>query len=169
MKRFFLFLIMCVMPLLSNAQTGRFEPGKLSDDELIRMQTQDIVSWLNLNEESKEKFIKEYSAFRKEIDAVAKSAAPIETESEAEIDKALQKNFDVSEKILEIRRKYYFRFKTFMQPSQIRDMYRIENESGRRMQNNGPMPPMPGDKRRMGPGPEGFNEPGGPELRRPRL
>jgi len=162
MKRLLLFAFLCALPLFSNAQPGRFEPEKLSDDELVRMQTRDIVSWLNLDDNSKEKFIKEYTAFRKEIDAVAKSAAaPVGTESEADIDKALQKNFEVSEKILDIRKKYYTRFKTFMQPSQIRDMYRIENESGRRMHDNPPMPPRqgegrPDDGKPMGPRPDNF-------------
>jgi len=148
MKRIFISLILCALPMLSNAQPGGFEPERLSDDEILRMQTRDIVSWLNLDGNTKDKFLKEYSAFRKEIDAVAKSAAaPVGTDNEADIDKALQKNFEVSEKILDIRKKYYSRFKAFLKPSQIREIYRIENESGRRMQNNPPMPPRHGEGR----------------------
>jgi len=169
MKRFFISLIICAFPMLSNAQPGGFEPERLSDDEILRMQTRDIVSWLNLDDNTKDKFIKEYSAFRKEIDAVSKSAAaPVGTDNEADIDKALQKNFEVSEKILDIRKKYYARFKTFMQPSQIREMYRIENESGRRMQNNPPMPPHHGEARPDNGRPDGGRPDGGrPDNGRP--
>lgn len=165
-------MVLCVFPFLSNAQPGGFAPEKLSDDELIGMQVRDIVSWLKLNDETKDRFIKEYTSFRKEIDAVARgAAAPVAAESEADIDKALQKNFEVSEKILDIRKKYYSRFKAFMQPSQIRDMYRIENESGKRMQGNPPMPPrsgQPAPAPAPAPGPGGFNGPSGPGFFEPR-
>jgi len=127
----------------------------ISDDEFIRMQTADLAMWLNLQGDTKEQFIKHYSEFRKEIDGVAKTAfrpGKEESQSESAIEKALLNNFDVSEKILAIRKKYFHIFRKFLEPSQIRLMYHLENESGKRMHNqpappagpDGPgMPPMP--------------------------
>jgi len=142
MKRTALILWFSLISLMGNAQPPEgFHPEKLSDDELISMQIKDIVSWLCLDEQTKSKFTKEYTAFRKEIDAVAKGTRPSkEEQSEEEIDKALQKNFEVSEKILQIRKKYYLRFREFLKPSQIKLIYRIENEAGRRM-HEGPLSP----------------------------
>jgi len=134
MKRTTLFFCLALVSLLSFAQPRPFPPERMSDDEIIQMQIRDIVSWLDFDKKTEDKFIKEYTAFRKEIGAVAKNAKPPQDiTSEEEIDKAIQQNFEISEQILKIRKKYYLRFKEFMKPSQIQMMYRIENEAGRRM------------------------------------
>jgi len=135
MKRIFVIFLMLSVTAFVNAQPGRFRPEMMSDDELISMQTKDLAMWLNLKGSTEEKFIREYAAFRKEISAVAKTAgSPRNAESEEEIEKALLNNFAVSEKILEIRKKYYYVFRKFMEPSQVMLMYHLENESGKRMQ-----------------------------------
>lgn len=157
---------------MSVAQPRPFPPEKMSDEQIIQMQIKDIVSWLDFDKQTEERFVKEYSAFRKEIDAVAKSARPPkDLESEEEIDKALQGNFEVSQKILNIRKKYYQIFSEFMKPSQIRMMYRIENEAGRRMHGGpggrGPESRGPGGRGPEGRGPvgQGPDGPNGPEGR----
>lgn len=134
MKKFTLFICLGLLSLLVSAQPRPFPPDRMSDQEIIRIQTRDIVSWLDLDKRAEDLFIKEYTAFRKEIDAISRTARPPQDiKSEAEIDKAIQQNFAVSEQILQIRKKYYARFKEFMKPSQIQRMYQIENEAGRRM------------------------------------
>lgn len=159
MKRIALCICLAVLYLSSGAQPGPFPPEKMSDEEIIRMQIRDIVVWLDLDEKAEKTFVKEYTAFKGEIDAVAKKAIPQEKNmSEDEIEKALQRNFDVSGEILQIRKKYYLRFREFMKPSQIQMMYRIENEAGRRSRDlsGGPGPGGPG------PGNPGGPEPGAP-------
>jgi len=147
MKKIALIICLGLLSFLAGAQPGQFPPERMDDREIILMQTRDIVSRLDLDKRTEARFIREYTAFRKEIDEIALNARPPQdTESEAEIDKAIQQNFAVSEQLLQIRRKYYSRFKEFLKPSQIQMMYRIENETGRRM--------------RFGPG-----GPGGPEGR----
>lgn len=134
MKKTTLTIFLGILSLLASAQPRPFPPERISDEEIIRMQVRDIVSWLDLDKRTETKFVKEYTAFRKEIDEIARNARPPQDiESEAEIDKAIQQNFAVSEQILQIRKKYYNRFKEFMKPSQIQMVYRIENEAGRRM------------------------------------
>lgn len=156
MKRIFVLFLMLSVTAFVNAQPGRFRPEMISDDELIQMQTKDLAMWLNLKGSTEEKFIKEYSAFRKEISEVARTAgAPQKAESEEEIEKVLLNNFSVSEKILEIREKYYHIFRKFMKPSEIRLMYHLENESGKRMHDGPDRPPRPD-------GPGGPGAPDGP-------
>jgi len=175
MKRIALFVCLGIISMIAGAQPGNFKPEFINDDEMIQMQIRDMVCWLNLDDKTKDTFIKEYTAFKKEIGGVFKNATPPKFNGdEAEIDKALQNNFEVSEKILDIRKKYYVRFKTFMKPSQIMLMYRIENEAGRRMHDrpgspegnfrHGSVPPPPpshhgepgpGEPRPCEPRPEG--------------
>ncbi len=135
MKHFAIALCLLLSAFAVNAQPPMFHPEQLSDEEILQMQIRDMVMWLNLEGEAKTLFAEEYSDFRKEIDAVAKNANPPQIiDNEDDIDKAIQNNFKVSEQILQIRKKYYLRFKKFMKPSQIQRMFQLENESGRRMQ-----------------------------------
>lgn len=151
MNKITLIVSLGLLSLLASAQSRPFPPERMNDEEIIRMQIRDIVSWLDLDKTTETKFIKEYTAFRKEIDKIFQNAKPPQDiKSETEIDKAIQQNFAVSEQLLQIRKKYYARFKEFMRPSQIQIMYRIENEAGRRMHDG------PG-------GPEGPRGPRGPE------
>jgi len=141
--------------MLVMAQPEGFHPDMISDEEFIRMQTNDLAMWMNLQGDQKEQFVRNYSAFRKEIDEIARTAfRPQKNEdmSEDGIERLLLNNFEVSEKILNIRKKYYHIFRKFLEPSQIRLMYHLENESGKRMHNrptppdrpDGPgMPPVP--------------------------
>jgi len=148
MKKHTLIICFGLLSILAAAQPRPFQPERMSDEEILQMQIRDIVSWLDLDKQTEGRYIKEYTAFRKEIDEIAKNARPPrDFKSEAEIDKAIQQNFAVSEQILQIRKKYYARFKEFMRPSQIQMMYHIENEAGRRMHGN---PGGPGENR--GPG-----------------
>lgn len=150
MKKNTIILLLGLLPFFASAQPKPFPPERMNDEEIIRMQIRDIVSRLDLDKQTETKFINEYTAFRKEIDEIARNAKPTqEIKSEAEIDKAIQQNFAVSEQILQIRKKYYAKFKEFMKPSQIQKMYRIEHEAGRRMHGG---PGGPG-------GPEGHQRP----------
>jgi len=134
MKKTCLSICFVLLSLSAIAQPRPFPPERLSDEELLQMQVRDIVSWLDLPKRTETRFIKEYTAFRKEIDDIARNARPPQDiQSETEIDQSIQQNFAVSEQILQIRKKYYAKFKEFMKPSQIQMMYRIENEAGRRM------------------------------------
>jgi len=133
MKRTVLIICLGLLSIMAVAQPRPFAPERMSDEEILHMQIRDIVSWLNLDKRTEARFVKEYTAFRQEINEIARNARPPQhMESETEIDNAIQQNFAVSEQIIQIRKKYYARFKAFMKPSQIQMMYRIENEAGRR-------------------------------------
>jgi len=150
MKKIAVIICLGLISLSGTAQPGPFPPEEMSDEEIIRMQVMDIVSWIDFDRKTEDRFVKEYTAFRKEIDAVSKSARPPkDIHSETEIENAIRQNFAVSEQILKIREKYYDKFRKFMKPSQIQMMYRIENEAGRRMHGG---PGGPGGPRPDGPG-----------------
>jgi len=154
MKRLTIALLLCLFSLVSFAQPRGFHPERMSDEEIFTMQAEDIAMCLNLKGESKDRFITDYAAFRKEIDLIAKDAFPPKrTDSEDEIAKALQNNFEVSGKILDIRENYFHIFSEYLKPSQIQLMYHIENESGKRMHGG------PGEGPGAGPGFDGPNHP----------
>lgn len=150
MKKITSIICFGLLSLLACAQPRPFTPDRMSDEEIIQMQIRDLIPMLDLDKQAEAKLIKEYTAFRKEIDEISKNARPPQDiKDEKEIEKAIQQNFAVSEQILQIRKKYYTRFKEFMKPSQIQMIYRIENEAGRRMHDG---PGAPG-------GPEGHPRP----------
>lgn len=167
MKKLITAICLGLCCLVASAQPAPFPGGKMNDEDFLQMQINEIVQELNLDKEIEKKFIKEYTDFRKEIDVIARSAKPpkeMKDVTEKEIDQAIQQNFAVSEKILAVRKKYYQRFRKFMQPSQIQQMYRVENEASRKMffgpgAPAGPgMPSAPGNPPFPPPPPEGMKQ-----------
>jgi len=151
MKRTGSIICLVFFMYIADAQPRQFPPHRMDRDEIIKMQTEDIISCMDFDKRTEDRFVEVYSAFRKEIDKIAgKARPPQDNSSESEIEKAIQQNFFVSEQILNIRKKYYLKFREFMKPSQIQMMYHIENEAGRRMHGAPDAPDDPG--RPMGPG-----------------
>lgn len=151
MKRIFLLVLAAALPLLCMAQPRQPRPEDMDEEQLVKMQTEDMVRCLNLEDGVKAQFEKVYSDFRREINSVAREMfRPARSQSEEDIEKAILGNFDVSQKILDIRRKYYSKFREFMKPSQIQRMYRNERDAGHHMQEG------PSDRR----GPRGEDRPG---------
>lgn len=146
MKKFALLLFLGIFPFLLNAQPPKPNPEKMDKEKITQMQAKDIAMWLNLQGDTKDRFVGDYTSFKKEIAKVAKrTVRPESAESEDDIEKAITNNFEVSEQILQIRKKYYQKYREYLQPSQIRLVYHLENEAGRRMM-------------------ESLHRPGGPDM-----
>jgi len=146
MKKLFLSLTvaLCTVSAMFAQERGDFPP-KFDKEQFLQIKCNEMADNLALIGQKRENFIKMYSDFTKAINDVARTRVRTnECQTEEEVEKAILKNFEVSDKILEIRKNYYSKFKTILAPSQIQLMYQSEFSFGRRPHDApGAMPPPP--------------------------
>ena len=97
--------------------------------EFVQIKAKHIADELNLDEATTAKFVETYCACEKEIwesRPDVKSDRTSATDAEAEA--AIMARFDHSQKILDIRRKYYNEYKKFLTPLQIEQVYSWEHK-----------------------------------------
>ncbi len=118
----------------------------VSHEQLIEKQAKQIAKRLDFSPEISEKFISTYKNCHKELRAVK----PQQTKrsgnqiSEACADSIIKARFDNSQKILDIRRKYYAEYCKFLRPTQIKRVYEIESRISKRLALR--RPPRPSKK-----------------------
>ena len=76
-----------------------------------------------------EKFIKTFCQFQKDVWALGpRPKRDSSNRSEAEAEQALEERFSHSQKILNLRKKYYIEYSKFLTPKQIEQVYKLEKE-----------------------------------------
>jgi len=129
-------------------------PEDMTDEEFVKMQCNDMAKVLDLEGKQKKEFVAVYYDFRIQIDTLAKKAfRPCKGKdvSEDEIEKAILGNFELTERILQVRRDFYPKFKKVLKPSQIQRMYFVENNRGKHGMGGQPPCGGPGEGHHGGP------------------
>ena len=124
-----------------SAQNIGNQKNGLTPAQRIEKQTAHVVNSLSLNDATAAKFSKVYSQYLKELYDCVQQGCHISfggkmdraKMTDAQIDQMLQNRFDRSRKILNIREKYYKRFKQVLKPRQIWKVYSIEKANGSKM------------------------------------
>lgn len=114
---------------LSTAQsnTGR----KISREELAVKQAEHISEALAFDKATSEKFKETYCSFQKEIWALGPSLGKQTSDNPSEKD--MEQRFERSQKILDLRKKYFGIYSTFLSQKQISRVYEIEREMMHRL------------------------------------
>jgi len=92
----------------------------------IHMAAERISSRIDVDDSDKDAFFAIYKSYKKEMAAVRSIKPSITGDSEQAIEAKIRSDFAKSEKIIEIRKKYYDEFRSILRPSQIQQMYDIE-------------------------------------------
>lgn len=118
-----LILIIAVFAIDSaNAQDN--QNRKKNRQEFVQIKAKHIAEQLKFDEATTEKFVETYCACEKEIWESRPDIKPNQTyATDAEAEAAIMARFDHSQKILDIRRKYYNEYKKFLTPLQIEEVY----------------------------------------------
>ena len=111
---------------------------RISREQLAETQARYIANELAFSDEVAEKFIQTYCSYQKEIWALGPrqrhgKRGMTEQESEEEI----KQRFATSEKILNIRKKYYIEYSKFLTQKQIAKVYEQENKMRTRLAKRG--------------------------------
>lgn len=122
MKKLLIFLLLLCIPIgVAFAQSTQAQ-------KKIHMAAERISAKIGVDKADKEAFVSIYKAYKKEMSEVRDIKPAISGESEEAIEAKIRCDFVKSEIILEIRKKYYDKFRTILRPSQIQQMYDIERE-----------------------------------------
>lgn len=101
-------------------------------EQMVEHQAARIATELALSDDASAKFIATYKAFKAEQTAINKQSykKPKDHEmTDAEVEAKIKSDFEISHAILDLREKYYYEFRTFMNPKQIQKMYQLEKHN----------------------------------------
>ena len=138
-----LFMVMCMMTISStivNAQhtkpgVQKTERQRMTREQLAETQARHICNELALDDETSAKFITEYCNYMKELWAIGPRAGKGKQGemTDAQAEAKTKQDFERSQKILDLRAKYYKRYSTFLTQRQIQRVYEIEKQMRNRL------------------------------------
>lgn len=105
---------------------------RLTREQLAEVQAKHIAADLALSDELTAKFVDTYTQCQKEIWALGPRVKCNPKGTEEQTEQQLKKRFEMSEKLLNIRQKYYKKYSTFLTQKQIGRVYQIEKQMMKR-------------------------------------
>lgn len=101
---------------------------RMSREQLAETQAQHIAYELALDDATTAKFVATYCEYQKELWAIGPRPKKNkgETLSEEQAEAQMQQQFTRSQRILDLREKYYKKYSTFLTQRQIQRVYEIE-------------------------------------------
>uniref|UniRef100_UPI0025D0FECB hypothetical protein n=1 Tax=Prevotella sp. TaxID=59823 RepID=UPI0025D0FECB len=155
MKRILGILMMVVAMMTVSTSVFAQAPNqkqRLSREQLAEKQAQYIVHDLGLDDKTSSKFIDTYTQCQKEVWALGPRPhhKKGEMKTDAQTEQEIKHRFEMSEKILNIRQKYYKKYSQFLSQQQIQRVYELERQMMKRFAQRGPRKGMGKDGR---PGP----------------
>lgn len=140
-----LFMVMCMMTISStivNAQhtkpgVQKTERQRMTREQFAETQARHICYELALDDETSAKFTTEYCNYMKELWAIDPRAGKRQQGemTDAQVEAKTKQDFERSQKILDLRAKYYKRYSTFLTQRQIQRVYEIEKQMRNRLAN----------------------------------
>ena len=132
MKTIFRTIIAASFALLMSMTLSAQPSGKrLSREELAVKQAEHISTELAFDDATSRKFQETYCDFQRELWTLGPSLGKQQSENPSE--EEMKQRFERSQKILDLRRKYYDIYCTFLSQKQIARVYEIERDMMRRL------------------------------------
>ena len=149
MKKILGMLMMVMMMMTVSVSSYAQAPNqkqRLSREQLAEKQALHISHDLGLDEKTSARFIDTYTQCQKEVWALGPRPRfkKGEAASDAQTEQQLKQRFEMSEKILDIRQKYYKKYSQFLTQHQIQRVYELERQMMRRFAQKGPRKGMGG-------------------------
>ena len=141
MKRIFSIAICAIMMAVCTtavqAQDNQSKKQRMSREQLAEAQAKHIAYDLALDDATTQKFVKTFSDYQQEVWALGPKVKGPKKKAEmndAETDQAIKARMERSQKILDLREKYYKEYSKFLTPRQIQRVYELEKKSMKRLQ-----------------------------------
>ena len=135
MKKIFNVMMLVVALMLvsvnSFAQNAN-DKQRLNREQLSEKQAKYIANELMLDNETTAKFVNVYTQCQKEVWALGPRPRRNANGNEEQIEQNIKKRFEMSEKILDIRQKYYKEYSKFLTQKQIQRVYEVEKNMMKR-------------------------------------
>ena len=132
-RMLFLAVVMAALCGTTNAQKS--EKQRMSREQLAEAQARHIARQLAFDDKTTAKFVDTYTRCQKEIWTLAPRNKDRRgtAKTDAETEKAMKERFERSQKLLDIREKYYEEYGKFLTPKQIQRVYAIEKNMMNRL------------------------------------
>lgn len=125
-------LIVAMMASNANLYAQKVEQQRITREQLAETQAQFIANEMAMDDETTQQFVETFCQFQKEIWALGPRPKREKSHlSDKEAEQAMNERFAHSQKILDLRKKYYLKYSKFLTPTQIEKVYVLE----RRMMN----------------------------------
>ena len=121
MRKLVYLLVCLAMAVSATAQT----PQRMSREQLAETQAKYIARELAFDDNLSSQFVTTYCECQKEVWALGPRSGK---------DCSMQERFDRSQKLLDIRQKYYRLYSRFLTDRQIENVYKLERRMMHRMQ-----------------------------------
>ena len=135
MKKIFNVMMLVIAMTMFTVNSFAQAPNKkqrLTREQLSEKQAKYIANDLALDDETTARFINTYTHCQKEIWALGSRPRRDDNNNEEQIGQNIKKRFEMSEKILDIRQKYYKEYSKFLTQKQIQRVYKIEKNMMKR-------------------------------------
>ncbi len=108
---------------------------RISREQLAEKQAKHIAEELALSSEVSEKFIATYLKCQQEVWALGprQGRQGKDSKTESQTESEIQSRFDRSQKLLDIRKKYYAEYSKFLTAKQIDRVYKMEHQMMKRL------------------------------------
>lgn len=130
--KFFIIILAAVFAMPQSYAQGYQKKERMNREELANVQARHIARELAFDEEVTNKFVDTYCRCQQEKWALGPRANAASATGEAAGDE-IEARFDHTQKILDLRRKYYKEYSTFLTQEQIKRVYEIEKQMMRRL------------------------------------
>ncbi|MBS7199078.1 MAG: hypothetical protein KH111_13215 [Bacteroidales bacterium] len=131
MKSFFriLLLIVTMATFCVSTYAQKGDRQRMTREQLAEVQAKYIAKELEMDDVATKQFIETFCQFQKEIWALGpRPKKDISTCTDEEIEQAIKERFAHSQKILNLRQKYYEEYGKFLSQKQIGRVYELERK-----------------------------------------
>lgn len=131
MKSFFRILLLTVTMTTFCVSTyaQKNDRQRMTREQLAENQAEYIAREMAMDDTTTKQFIKTFCQFQKEIWALGpRPKKEISTHTDEEAEQALKARFAHSQKILDLRQKYYGEYSKFLTQKQIKRVYELERQ-----------------------------------------
>ena len=141
MKRIINFLLMVVafvaFSIPTFAQDNNTKQRK-SREQMVEAQAKHIAKEMAFDDAVSARFVKTFCEYQKEVWALGPrhqkpQGQKAKPQSDADAEKAMKERFAHSQKILDLREKYYDEYSKFLTPKQIQRVYQLERQMMQRL------------------------------------
>lgn len=129
-----LLLLVVSLTVFSSTISAQGSKQRLSRKQLAEVQAKHIAKEMAMNDTTSRRFIKTFCQFQQEIWALgSRPKQPYLQMTDEETEQALKARFAHSQKILDLRQKYYVIYSEFLTQKQIRRVYELERQMMERL------------------------------------
>ena len=122
-----LLLLAVALTAFSGTVSAQSNKQRLTREQLAEVQAKHIAKEMAMDEATSQLFIETFCQFQRDIWALGpRPKQPHSQMTDEETEQVLKERFDHSQKILDLRRKYYAIYSEFLTQKQIQRVYELE-------------------------------------------